>query len=190
MLARAETETRRITLYPDEDAENPREWAHWSCMYCWDHRNKLGDDNPFRNPEEFYDWLKEQRVKPVVLPLYLYDHSGITMRTSSFADPWDSGQVGYIVMTREDATSCGLKRTWRKQATAILESEVSVYDRWLRGDFFGFEAEELVGDEWEQVDSCWGMFADTHKELVDDLVMYLGEDWREVADDLDYWEGL
>ena len=30
----------------------------------------------------------------VFLPLYLFDHSGITMNTSGFSCPWDSGQVG------------------------------------------------------------------------------------------------
>ena len=30
----------------------------------------------------------------VILPLYLHDHSGLTMNTSGFHCPWDSGQVG------------------------------------------------------------------------------------------------
>ena len=35
----------------------------------------------------------------VFLPLYLFDHSGITMNTSGFSCPWDSGQVGWIFCT-------------------------------------------------------------------------------------------
>jgi len=34
--------------------------------------------------------------KYVILPLYLYDHGGITMSTGAFSCPWDSGQVGWI----------------------------------------------------------------------------------------------
>jgi hypothetical protein len=37
----------------------------------------------------------------VVLPLYLYDHSGLTISTSPFSCRWDSGQVGYIHTTFE-----------------------------------------------------------------------------------------
>ena len=41
----------------------------------------------------------------VWLPLWLYDHSGITMscgaRTGQFADQWDSGQVGWIVALKK-----------------------------------------------------------------------------------------
>jgi len=40
--------------------------------------------------------LLEQSGKFVILPLYLYDHSGITMNTTGFSCPWDSGQVGWI----------------------------------------------------------------------------------------------
>jgi hypothetical protein len=39
----------------------------------------------------------------VILPLYLYDHGGITMSTGSFGDPWDSGQVGFIYVSKEKA---------------------------------------------------------------------------------------
>lgn len=39
------------------------------------------------------------------MPLWLYDHSGITMscgdRTGQYADEWDSGQVGWIVMLKK-----------------------------------------------------------------------------------------
>ncbi len=34
--------------------------------------------------------------KHVILPLYLYDHGGITMSTGPFSCRWDSGQVGWI----------------------------------------------------------------------------------------------
>jgi len=32
----------------------------------------------------------------VLLPLYLLDHSGLSISTSDFCDPWDSAQVGWI----------------------------------------------------------------------------------------------
>jgi hypothetical protein len=40
--------------------------------------------------------LTEQIQGLVILPLYLYDHGGITISCSPFSCPWDSGQVGWI----------------------------------------------------------------------------------------------
>lgn len=37
----------------------------------------------------------------IILPLYLYDHSGITINTTGFSCPWDSGQVGWIYCNKE-----------------------------------------------------------------------------------------
>jgi len=39
--------------------------------------------------------------KYIILPLYLYDHSGITMSTGPFSCPWDSGQVGWIYAPKQ-----------------------------------------------------------------------------------------
>lgn len=43
--------------------------------------------------------LKVISEKYITLPLYLMDHSGLAMQTTSFNDPWDSGQVGWIYVS-------------------------------------------------------------------------------------------
>lgn len=48
-----------------------------------------------------YQLLDNYGEHAVVLPLYLYDHGGITMNTGGFSDPWDSGQVGFIFVSKE-----------------------------------------------------------------------------------------
>ena len=94
------------------------------------------------------------------LPLYLYDHSGITMSTSPFCDPWDSGMVGWIYCTKEHAVDdIGWNEdTWAEQAIKAMEEEVKVYDQYLTGDVYGFTLLRLVDGEWEEEDSCWGFF--------------------------------
>jgi hypothetical protein len=95
-------------------------------------------------------------------PLYLMDHSGISMSTGSFSCPWDSGQVGYIICDNET-----IQREWggdRDLAEKCLEAEVEVYDLYIRGAVYGFIVEELEEstcpycEHWEHVDSCWGFF--------------------------------
>lgn len=50
------------------------------------------------NFDELLELVKKTNI---ILPLYLYDHSGITMSTSGFSCPWDSGQVGWIYCSKE-----------------------------------------------------------------------------------------
>jgi hypothetical protein len=113
----------------------------------------------------------------IALPLYLYDHSGISMSTGSFSCPWDSGCVGVIVCHRDT-----VKKEFdgdEDRARKALEAEVEVYDQYLRGDVYGFIVEMFDGKDWNEIDSCWGFFgSDIHTNgMVDhfgaDLVDYI-----------------
>lgn len=89
----------------------------------------------------------------VILPLYLYDHGGITISTGSFSCPWDSGQVGYIYLTPQTIAD-----EWqgdRDKAESYLRGEVETYDQYLTGDVYGFIIED---DEGDTLESCWGFF--------------------------------
>jgi len=96
----------------------------------------------------------------LVLPLYLYDHSGITISTSKFSCPWDSGRVGFIHCLKERA-----RKEWPglpddecfEKALARLRSEVETYDAYLTGQVVGFDALDPDG---ESIDSVWGFYPD------------------------------
>ena len=102
----------------------------------------------------------------IILPLYLYDHSGITMNTSGFYCPWDSGQVGYIYASKEDVRKeWGWKYLTEKRIEKIrqiLRTEVEIYDHYLTGRVFGYQVEcNMCGNE---LDSCWGFYGDNHEK--------------------------
>ncbi|MEI8196223.1 MAG: hypothetical protein WCI73_09970, partial [Phycisphaerae bacterium] len=89
----------------------------------------------------------------VILPLYLYDHSGITISTGSFGDIWDSGQVGYIYAGPEEAKKLGAKPG---EIEKCLQGEVKEYDRYLRGECYGVCVEVFGADgEHLEDDACW-----------------------------------
>lgn len=119
----------------------------------------------------------------IELPLYLYDHSGITMSTGSFSCPWDSGQVGFIYIDREKITKeYGWKVLTAKRREKIeeyLRNEVKTYDDYLTGNVYGFVVEQLDNEtgEWEQTDSCWGFFGDDPVEsgLCDSILHFSKE---------------
>lgn len=156
-------EARCLIVY-DEDSFNPREDATpLGTMVCWHRRYKLGDEQPSCDPAEYE--FPEDCIK---LPLYLYDHSGITMSTSDFGDRWDSGQVGWIYCTKalfRSETGYSDRELFEDgKAQEILRNEVEEYDRWLRGDVYGYKIQHkaALGDdfEWVEDDSCWGFYCD------------------------------
>jgi len=155
-----------VKIVQDTDAESPREWDNLGVMACWHKRYNLGDVQPREEPT---DWLKENAPEgSIVLPLHLYDHSGITMRTGSFGDPWDSGQVGWIVATpqaiRKNFMVKRITKVIRARAEAVLKSEVATYDDYLTGNVWGYTIDvsdtcESCGSKVPQdkgSDSCWG----------------------------------
>lgn len=155
----------RIVL-DDMGLENPRDWDNTGIMTCWHGRYDLGDIQPKQDPMEFEAELPKGTV---ILPLYLYDHSGITMNTTGFSCPWDSGQVGIIYCTPEMMEKQGIDA---EGARLNMESEVEIYDMYLRGDIYGFIVEKDEGccsecgcqNEPEVVASCFGFYGNNWKE--------------------------
>jgi hypothetical protein len=174
-----------LNIYHENYPQDPREWDNLGKMICTHKRYNLGDKHTF-NFDNHDSWdevekaIKREYNIAVILPLFLYDHSGITMRTTSFNDRWDSGQVGFIIATKENVREqYSVKRISPKLAEKIkgyLINEVETYDQYLTGEVYRFEVTDLNGVE---LDSCGGFFgADfkmngltdyIDKELIDSL---------------------
>ena len=155
----------KINIFPDGDAPNPREeFDHLGTMVCFHRRYNLGDRHEFRSPEEFMDFLKDE--KPICLPLYLFDHSGITMSTEKerfrASDPqgWDWGMLGYSYVTKENVRKeYGVKRVTRKildKVAKLLLAEFAEYDHYLTGNVYGYEITKGERQAGKVIDSCWG----------------------------------
>lgn len=170
VLEREEINDIVIEVLPDYDPMNPREWDNLGHMICWSKKHNLGDTNNEFNPkdydsaEELFKAIKEKAE--VVLPLYLYDHTGISMSVGSFVGraphaSWDSGLVGYIYATKEEIDAEGIDRE-KVDPEDILRTEVEIYDRYIRGEAYGYRTYKNVKCdccghvEQQDLDSCWG----------------------------------
>lgn len=127
------------------DDFNPRDNDNLGVMVCFHKRYRLGDShdysvNEFNSWDELRSRLEKDYPGGVILGLYLYDHSGITISTEPFSCPWDSGQVGFIVasadMIRENFGVKRVTRSVRERAIRLLLAEVEEYDAYLRGDVY------------------------------------------------------
>lgn len=172
-----------IRIIPDTDPESPRSWDNLGTMVCWHRRYDLGDkrDYPRDTPAEALRRLAADAVNSdavrddetvgddhinrilekhyLILPLYLYDHGGLTISTRSFSCPWDSGQVGFIYASiarlREEYGNLD-RADLIERGTSCLQSEVAAYDQYLRGEVYGYVV-SLDADP-DITDSCWGYY--------------------------------
>ena len=170
-----------LGIYQDENPESPREWDNLGIMLCGHKRYELGDEQP-KSREELDERLEE--LDPVIrLPLWLLDHSGLTMQTGSFAEDaqqFDSSQVGWIVATKKDILDNftgydknGKRKPMKtkmtpqmvKDAERILRGEVETYSKYLGGFVYGFVIEKkdtcdkCQNVSSEHIDSCWGFYS-------------------------------
>ena len=139
-----------LEIIEDSYPENPRTMCDYlGTMYCAHKRYNLGDTNAAAPNLADCIWL----------PLYLYDHSGITMSTAPFSCPWDSGQVGYIYVTksqiRKEYRCKRISPKLRARILGYLRSEVDEYDNYLTGEVYGFRVFDCCGYD---VDSCYGFY--------------------------------
>jgi hypothetical protein len=170
---------RVLTIDNDTDAASPRDMGDYlGTMVCLTRRYTLGDND--KHGYRFTDYIgrglgalladiKRDHKPLAILPLYLLDHSGLSISTGDFGDAWDSGMIGFIYVTRKDKENLwGKKRLTKKRMYEILKSEVAEYDAYLRGHTYGFTIEKIetcnLGHEHRaHEDSCWGFIGEDHE---------------------------
>src|SRR6056297_3490365 len=90
-----------ISIQYDDNPENPREWDNICIIHIGHKRYCFGDKN-YNDYESIEEARKEAKNNgDVILPLYMYDHSGITISLTPFSCPWDSGQIGFVQIPRK-----------------------------------------------------------------------------------------
>jgi hypothetical protein len=132
----------KFRLLHDSEAESPREdMNNLGTMVCWHSRYNLGDKHNWTVDQFHLMVLSKKDI--IALPLFLMDHSGLSMRCHSYGDHWDSGHVGWIFTTREKAKDWFQVTRWnnelKEDVKSILRNEVYTYSQYLEGDVWGFE---------------------------------------------------
>ena len=124
------------------------------------------------------------KLAPVILPLYLLDHSGLWMKAGSNgvsysrrgayecdAQGWDTSMVGFIFCTWDDVKrENGLGKDAVEKAEKYLRGEVETYSQYLEGSVYGYMIEPRDGNRVECDDGCWGFYGyDWDKNGLEDM---------------------
>lgn len=176
---------KKLQIYYDEYADTPREWDNLGNMVCFHNRYNLGDKHNFSTDdfdswEDMENYLLKNLDIAVIMPLYLYDHGGITMNTSSFHCRWDSGQVGFIYATKEEVRKWfdtkKVTQKYLEKTKECLQYEVETYSRYIEGEVYGFKLSE--GEE--ELDSCCGFYGYDIKE--NGILDHAGVDFEQLIE--------
>jgi hypothetical protein len=160
-----------LVVEHDNDPMNPRtDWDNITTMICVGKYSYLGDKHNYKDKDfDSWDEMKEQILLDfkvlLIKPLYMYDHSGITIKTSSFDCRWDSGQIGWVFIDEKQWKSLhGEVEVTEDKLDSILESEVKVYDEYLTGNVYQYTIYEIntcdLGHEHKSVVESCGSYYD------------------------------
>lgn len=206
-----------VEIHSDEDPQNPRDWDNLSVMAFFHDRYNIGDKDhgidhkDFCGWEEMREWIERKMDGAIIVPVRMYDHSGIAFAMPEplvrgqvmpslgpegnysypFTCPWDSGQVGFMYVTRakliEEYGNDGEEA--RQKALNCMKGELEVYNQYVGNDVWGYifrdKPCETCGGEGEETDSCWGFFGD------DPLENGMSDNWdTKYADALKAFGGI
>lgn len=161
-----------IIINIDEDAENPRRWDNIGTMICFHNRYNLGDKKHGFDSNNYSSWkeLEADIYKNndicVCLPLYLYDHSGITISTKAFSCNFDSGQIGFIYISKQkvryEYNAKRISHELKERVKQYLINEVKTYDDYISGNVFCYDIEII--ETGEEIDNCCGYYGNDHEK--------------------------
>ena len=172
---------RKLVVNQEECAESPREWDNVCKMIFIGNHSHLGDKHDFHSKYESFEAHQEAIEKELdvafIAPVYAYIHSGMTISLSPFSCPWDSGKLGWVVITKQALReNYGVKRITKaliEKAMVHVKCEVETLDQYIRGEVYYFNIEDEDGDV---EDSCGGFYGDDIKE--NGILDHIGEEDR------------
>ena len=178
-----------VKIVQDSCIDSPREWDNLARMIFTGNYRHLGDKhgvdfNQFFESRQDFIERGEQIVRKyfgdvaICYPVHLYSHSGTSISidyTYPYNCRWDSGTIGFAIVTKEDIRkNFGIKRVTKEyidKADRILKGEVEVLNQYVMGEVYGFIVED---EEGNHIDSCYGFYGSDFEE--NGMMDYLDEE--------------
>ena len=150
-----------ISIEYSEDCYGPSDWDLLGTFVHRSNRYSFGGDDI--NVRDYSDSeIQELLDSSIYLPVYMYDHSGITINTTGFSCPWDSGLFGYYIVdkdkVRKEYSVERISKKVKEKCLAILKNEIEIWDDYVTGNIFKY----CVTDNDDNiVDSCGGYYGES-----------------------------
>jgi len=177
-----------VQILRDYDVESPREWDNlWTWVttpiagysdvkpeYHKESRKSYCQKYYYR-PEDFENCNgcidREFAKTHMIVPLYLYRHSGDVICAGHYDvnwpdKQWDAGCMGFAFVSyaklKEESNCRCITKKVKERAMECLEGEVAAMNVVNFGEVYGIK---IINMETEEQDSCWGFFCPEINDL-------------------------
>lgn len=155
----------RIEVKNDSYSDNPRNWSNLGEFLVSNHSEYLENESGIEIESE--SDFKALEKTHIILPVSVYDHSGVSIYVGEPCDRWDSGQVGWYIVSKDKIRSeYNVKRISPKLRERVIEyltNEVETYNKWINNEVYSY----TLYHNGEEEDSCGGFYD------IDDIYDYL-----------------
>jgi hypothetical protein len=167
-----------IIIEQDNCDYSPRENDNICVFHIGHSRYSFGDEN-YSSIEDIQAAERKALAKGnIVLPLRMYDHSGITISLGNeypYNDRWDSCRCGFVEVRKSEMIAnfgkTNFTKKIRDKCPEIAEQEVKELDSYLRGEVYCYninDGEETCGNYIGDIKYC----IDDAKSAAEDLKAY------------------
>lgn len=152
-----------IKISYDECPDSPRTWDNLGeifvsngCKYTSNETSIDFDEFTTRDADQ--DQARLEAMGFIALPLSVYDHSGVSIYIGGKRDKWDSGQIGFYIVSkekiREEYKVKRISKKLHQRIEKVLIDEINTYNDYINGNVYGFQ---LIHNDKEE-DSCYGFY--------------------------------
>lgn len=107
------------------------------------------DHYDYNSWEEYKEALIDIYTPVFIFPVYMLDHSNISFSIIPFNDKWDSGQIGWAYLTKDDILNIAEitdEPVTKESAKDLLTKELNAYEAYCNGMIYSIEVIDKNND--------------------------------------------
>lgn len=144
--------------YSEYPVDSPRDWDNaWKFMFA--HKRYYMPNETDLSFDDYSSWkeletdLKKQYLH--IVPVWMFDHSGLSFGIGDKPCPWDSGQVGFALLSKEDINNFGLEDFSYDKLVDLLIEDLEVFGQYMNGTSYEYQ---ILDEHGNVIDSCTGYY--------------------------------
>lgn len=166
-----------VEISYDPFCENPlQDWDHVGHIVMVPHFSNFCTESGVTTEDYDSEDMKKvcqyTRDGGLYVPIYAYEHGGVSFSLSPFGDPWDSGCAGFFYVTPEEAEKTWGHMTPEQRKVACMteaKSLVSLMNAYAGGECYIMTLYDTDFNEVESLGGIWYTGYKTEQDFWSDL---------------------